>query len=341
MNRPAQTCALRLLATLGLLAATVGTAHADVPQLMDYQNTPPNLCRTFYTYNAPTRSCAPDATALGKATAEQCKAANLDPQAAPSTGCQQLATAPTPACRAVPHHSVRIEKINGTDVCRYTASIEASASGDYIGDYFVIGMVPPGSGLQAQAQYQVTKQEDGDDPILTMIRGEGECLSFFGRFKPADPPDPASHVTVNASELVEYNAGRRGWAWGLLTTPYKYYPNECEFQGSATIGPYFGFRWSRGGTGTTLAAAVTLGSVNADTIETVNGARTIKGETNVAALSVAVGVLFDFLKSNTGKPVTVGLLVGKDFVNRDENIDYRFNRDTWVAVQLGYDFTDN
>ena len=106
-----------------------------------------------------------------------------------------------------------------------------------------------------------------------------------------------------------------------------------------------GWRVGQVGSGYTLALAATTGWVTADTVDPTqkdsSGNAKVTGSTQVAALSYAMGVIFDVAKDPKNKPFKAGLFIGKDFVNNDVTISFRYNRKTWIALQLGFDFTDN
>ena len=149
---------------------------------------------------------------------------------------------------------------------------------------------------------------------------------------------------VSASKLIVAGAKRRGYAYGFLTMPYKYFRSKKSFLINVPLGGYLGLRYGQAGSGTTFAFAVTLSSVKAETIDPAKldaaGKPTITGTADVSALSGAFGFIFDVLKSQAGKPFKAGIFVGRDVVNSTPTIDYQFNRKTWIAIQLGYDFTD-
>ena len=52
-------------------------------------------------------------------------------------------------------------------------------------------------------------------------------------------------------------------------------------------------------------------------------------------------MMFDVLKSPAGKPFKAGLFVGVDRVSRSPSVSYAQNGKAWLALQIGYDFTDN
>lgn len=235
--------------------------------------------------------------------------------------------------------------------------LPSSAPGEYVGDCFRVHASPPGTGLTPGRIYMATDQAEvgNDDRSLTLIEGEVvlgiDSRKWFPgpacRPRGATPggPAPQLHRGVLASELIASGASRQGYAYGFLTMPYKYYPGEKDFQVNVPIGGYFGWRWGQAGSGSTAAFALTLSTVEADTVDPAapdgDGRPTRTGTSNVAALSMAVGLMFDVLKSPRGRPFKAGVFVGRDVISRSETISYRFDRKTWVALQLGYEFTDD
>ncbi len=219
------------------------------------------------------------------------------------------------------------------------------AAGDYIGDCFVVKVVPQGTALKSGQNYYVSGQKnlDDDDRELTLLEGS---MRYIAAWPPLNcRPTGGSEHKVKASDLIEAGASRQGYTDGLLTMPYKYFPNEKSFVINAPVGGYLGWRDGLAGSGRTVAVALTLSSVSANTVDPNQpdsaGKPTVTGTTTVAALSFAGGMMFDILKSPRGKPFKTGVFFGRDVVSKDPTIDYRFNRKTWVAIQIGYDFTDN
>ena len=88
-----------------------------------------------------------------------------------------------------------------------------------------------------------------------------------------------------------------------------------------------------------------VGSVTGETIDPnkldASGQPTVTGTTQMAALSLAVGFVFDVAKDPKSRPFKAGVFIGRDSVNPGPTVRYEFNRKTWIAVQIGYDFTDN
>lgn len=221
-----------------------------------------------------------------------------------------------------------------------------SAPGSYVGDCFQIKSAPSGSALQADHVYLTTEQhrEGENDRKLSLVEGKLSLLPVPGIFGCRAASGGPKHEAL-ASNLVAHGARRYGWAFGALTMPYKYYRKTKEFQVGVPIGAYLGYRMGQAGAGYTFAGAFTMSQVKADTIDPnvldAQGKPTVTGSTDVAAMSWALGMVFDLSKEPGTKPFKAGLFVGQDRVNRAPNIDYKNNGRTWIALQVGYDFTDN
>ena len=304
----------------------------------------PTVCPAFFKFDkgacvaVPGDVPNPDKDTCAAVGFELGKKANNDPACVAAKD----AIAPKPECNPLPGFAGKV-KDSGKDVkCIYEATVPVSAPGDYLGDCFNIKAVPSGTSLVPGRDYFVSAQRElpGDDRDLTLIPGHND--SFPLGCKALSGPQQR----VNASALVEAGATRHGYAYGFLTMPYKYFPGEKSFQVNVPIGGYFGWRRGQAGSGVTTAFAFTLSSVKANTVDPkttdpATGKPAVTGTTDVAALAGAAGLVFDILKSGRGKPFKAGIFIGKDVVSKDPSVDYRFNRKTWIAIQLGYDFTDN
>ncbi len=331
-------------------------AYAGIPESFNPSEYLSPTCPSFFEFKAFEAAEAKDGGTchvkdLSGLTEADCKAAGFIFQ---DGACVQGENKPDPQCKPIPGFESTITGRAAEVKCSYERKIIASAPGDYIGDCFHVKVVPPGTSLKSDTFYLVTGQsnlETGQE--LTVVRGELQGLGakWFGDYplfiiglgcKPA--VDGEQHKVAPA-KLIEAGASRRGYAYGFLTMPYKYFPSEKSFLVNVPIGGYFGWRWGQAGSGVTTAIAVTLSSVKANTVDPntldAEGKPAVTGTADVAALSGAFGFVFDVLKSPTQKSVKAGFFVGKDYVNDDPTIDYRFNRKTWIAIQLGFDFTDN
>lgn len=237
-----------------------------------------------------------------------------NPPAAPASGAASAPDASAPTAKA-------------------PASTVSASSGDYIGDCFTIrgkvDKLTPGKNYLVSAQ---TEETDGDRTLTLLAAHPYFAITCA-------PDQGADGVQVAASALTVAGATRRGWTYGVLTMPYKYYSSTKTFSVNAPIGGYLGFRFGQVGGGYMPAFAFTLSSVKANTIDPDTSK--VTGSTDVPALSYAAGMMFDVLKSPRGKPFKVGFFMGQDRVSKSATVSYPQNAKWWVALQLGYDFTDN
>lgn len=298
----------------------------------------PSVCPDRYDLTDDKASCKPNDAEIGKLVGDAC----IEPTYKKDGGtCKAASPAPPPQCKPLQGYKQKIVGSGASATCTYELTAATSAAGDYIGDCIRIRVAPPGSGLQPNAKYFVSGQKavGEDDRELTLV--EGKVSWFPLRCKAIGN----TKHQASASELMEGGALRQGYTYGLLTMPYKYFPRHKSFVVNAPLGAYVGWRGGQAGSGWTVAGAFTLSSVKADTVDPkqldASGQPVVTGSTDVSALSGAVGLMFDLLKSPRGKPFKAGLFFGRDVVSKDPSIVYKYNRTNWFALQLGYDFTDN
>ncbi len=281
-------------------------------------------------------TCKANPAGIGKLTQDGCTNVNGIKWDDSTKKC--VASTPAPSAQCLPYGSDKATLTNGA--CTYTKTTATSAAGDYVGDCFKIVTNIAGSNLTPGSWYMTEAQKnlDSGDRTLAIADADKKMLWIC-----SPTPGGTSHE-IAASKLIDAGAVRTGYTWGVLTMPYKYYPRLKKFDVNAPVGGYFGYRTGQAGSGLTMAAALTLSSVKADSVDpnTIeDGKPKITGSTNVAALSGAIGVMFDISKSATAKPFKAGFFVGADFVNQSSTISYPENHKLWMALQLGYDFTDN
>lgn len=229
--------------------------------------------------------------------------------------------------------------------CEMVVGQPTSSPGDYVGDCFRIKAEPSGSGMKAGQVYMVTGQEvggeDGADRTLKLVDGKLNLWPFPVLFGCVAQQGGRTYQ-ASSGLLMEHGASRYGWAFGALAMPYKYYPSAKRFTAGLPIGAYLGWRRGVAGSGNTIAVAVTLSQVRADLVtKDAQGNEVITRGADVAALSGAFGMVFDISKRPSSKAFKAGLFFGKDRVNTSDNVRYDLNHKWWMAVQLGYDFTDN
>lgn len=253
-------------------------------------------------------------------------------------------------CRSLDSYVARRVGKGADAVCLYErGTLPVSHEGDYVGDCFSVSADIKGVSLGSGGDYFVTAQDslDKNNPKLTLVKVKKFTWPWVQEFVPifgCRPEKGGEPVQVEAARLAESGARRRGFSYGVLTMPYKYFPGQKSFVAGLPLGGYLGWRIGQPGSSGTFALAMTATSVKADIIDpkTADQATpTITGSTDVMALSGALGFIFDVTRSPSGRAFKSGIFVGKDYVNSDPSIRYKFNRNTWVAVQFGFDFTDN
>ncbi len=335
--------AVALSVGCGVLAALLPLHGHAAETFVPADFAKPSACPAHFEYQAADGSCKALKDEIATLKSDACAGDGVLVDKA--TGkCVSTDPAPAPLCKPIAGRSAKISGAGAKAACSYEATLAASGRGDYVGDCFETPITPSGMGLKAGRHYLVTGQKsaDDDDRELTLVDASPSAWYRLG----CEAVKGGAIYRGRASGLIEAGAVRQGYAYGFLTMPYRYFPGDKSFVTGVPIGGYIGWRAGQAGSGRTVAAAVTLGSVKANTVDPTRFAadgktKLVTGTSDVAALSFALGMMFDILKSPAGKPFKAGMFVGADIVSNDAAIDYRFNRKPWIAIQLGYDFTDN
>jgi hypothetical protein len=319
---------------LAVFTVLVPSAHAQLGDSFSPADVAAPKCSVGWDY-ADSGSCVVNAEAIKKLDAASCKAAGFDSK---NNVCAAgEAKAPAPSCTPLPAMAGTIKDKK----CVYARTLPSSAPGNFLGDCLTVKSAPAALGLETPRTYIVTDQKvEADDKLLTLYDGKVTWLPTLGCQKTG-----GVERQVRASAVLGTGAERQGYTYGLLTMPYKYFPGQKKFVSGAPVGGYLGWRTGQAGSGWTTAAAFTIGSVTGETIDPTkldaSGKPTITGTTQLAALSLAAGFVFDVVKDPKGRPFKAGIFVGRDAINPAPTVQYIYNRKTWIALQIGYDFTDN
>ncbi len=227
------------------------------------------------------------------------------------------------------------------DQCAVKRTTPSSQTGDYEGDCLRIALPPDGNAADFPhgADFKVISQEVvGQDRRLLVARGEsmlGWLHPYFGGCGSSLSGCPRK---VMASSVVVAGTNRMGWTYGMLALPFKYFGHDKSFSTAVSLGPYVGRRFSTAGSAVTLAGAAALGSVQG---EVRDAAGTVTGTPELTSFSWAAGVMWDISKNSGTRPFKMGVFYGKDYVSEDSAATYKHNRKSWLAFQIGFDFTDN
>lgn len=249
-----------------------------------------------------------------------------------------------PATEAMPKPTCGDARLRYKDEqCYWDDSTPRSAEGDYLGDCFTIrgvnqpirdkGLAPlKGKDYRLVIVTGQTDIDDGKDRELSVVDA-----SFYSKLWCL--ADGGAEVKkIKASDLVDAGASRRGWVYGMMAVPFKYYRSGAGSQtGNLSVGPYAGWRYARNGSGFTLAASAGLASLQGETRDSANN---IIDRPQLVGYTVAAGVLWDISKRPGTRPFQLGLVLGEDRVGRSNLSKFAQHGKTWVALQLGYQFTD-
>lgn len=340
-----------VLLTVIILYSKTGFTETEIINPQDLLK--PSICPSYFALDESTRLCAKDDQSIMKLNELQCKGDNLKLD---NGTCIAIKDNIQPICKSINSYTARLIGAGTSASCQHERiTITTSSQGDYIGDCFIIRTPIDEYPLEIGKHYFVTAQDNQnkENPQLSLIEaGEWEVWDWLMPIQKYTPgfgcrPTEAAKrpVRIQASRLSESGATRRGYAYGVLTMPYKYFPSKKSFSVGLPIGGYIGWRVGQPGAGGTFALAMTLSSVKADIVDPktldAQNKPVITGSTDVAALSGAAGFVFDVTKNPSGRSFKAGLFVGRDFINSDPSINYRFNKANWIAIQIGFDFTDN
>ncbi len=147
------------------------------------------------------------------------------------------------------------------------------------------------------------------------------------------PPLEAGQVVLLRQDRIEsLNPVRKGLTYGALMVPYKYHRGgEKGFSSAASLGGYLGYRIDRTGfTGFETNFIGFFGGANVAVPETTGGTTSLSNRTGV---SYGVGIL-----ATVKDEFQIGLVVGRDRI--DDAANYVRNGRTWVALSLGYEYSN-
>lgn len=218
--------------------------------------------------------------------------------------------------------------------CVLDRKVPRTTQGQYQGDCFEVKATPDPNpySLVGGRRYDVQSQRtDGSDKLLVVVEAKSTLFGFSCR------PIVGTAREIPASEFNRVGSRRLGWTTGVLTLPFKYYPGTKSLTPAGAIGPYVGRRSGTPGSAVTFAGTAAVGAVQGEATDASGNAT----KPTLFAVSLAAGWMFDIGKEPGAKPFKIGMFVGKDFVSSDNAAKYAQDRRTWLAFQIGFDFTDN
>jgi len=163
--------------------------------------------------------------------------------------------------------------------------------------------------------------------VVTNVGSDGN------RCDPSKTVKQGDIVVVSQADIDGTPPDRYGLTYGGLLVPYKYHAaGSKSFTGNTSVGGYIGWRQDRSGmTGLALQYVLFLGAASIPVTQTSAAGQSTTQ--NMSGVSYGVGIL-----GTVKGAFHMGFVVGADRVNK--NAGYEDNGKTWVAVEIGYAFSD-
>lgn len=143
-------------------------------------------------------------------------------------------------------------------------------------------------------------------------------------------------VAIPLAEVAKIAPNRYGLAYGTLVVPFKFQLTGAhQFTGSATLGPYLGYKFDTQNYGLATTLALFGGISNIAVDKTTTDPTTMMTSTSteqIAGFGYGGGVLLE-IKGG----FQAGAVIGFDSVGNGQNFQY--NNQPWLALELGYSFS--
>ncbi|NDY93007.1 hypothetical protein [Ideonella livida] len=277
-------------------------------------------------------NCMPAEALQAKLNGNQamCASAGGTFQSATPNTCAVVAQ--TPRCPGGP----QVRYSSATKTCVVDTTVNPPARTNYVSD--CLKLTTPLKGVPPHVTHIRVLSQTEDGTELSAVAAPQSP------FYSCSAPDMDSagqlptRLTVRVEDVVASGALRRGYTYGTLVVPFKYYMGAKELAPSATIAPYFGRRIEALGGSASFIVAAGVGVVSGSSKDAGGNAQTEQ----LTAFSTAWGLTFETRKPNSqnGRGLQSGILVGRDYVGRAHRAAFDQHGKTWVSVQIGYDFTD-
>jgi hypothetical protein len=185
-----------------------------------------------------------------------------------------------------------------------------------------------------------TQQRAGDTTVSPTFEvtevGKSGCADADDKKKPAKGDEKklakGDVVMLSVADLQSLPPDRFGLTYGTLLVPYKYHlKGSKSFTGAASLGGYVGYRQERSGLlGLGVQYVVFIGAASVPVSNVVDGKPVTD---NHAGVSYGVGLI-----GTVKDGFNMGLVLGADRVSKSAG--YVDNGKMWIAVQLGYAFSN-
>jgi hypothetical protein len=139
----------------------------------------------------------------------------------------------------------------------------------------------------------------------------------------------ANHLyTITDASLALVRYTNQGFVSGVLAVPFKMHISDRSVTAGSTIGAYIGYQ-------TSLFNSITVTPVFAGGLALVPVSNlNSPNATTATGVSVATGLIGTWGPHGTG--IQVGVLVGVDYVGKQQN--YQYEGKPWLSFEVGYSF---
>lgn len=166
----------------------------------------------------------------------------------------------------------------------------------------------------------VTRSDcEASDKIVKLFDSEYQCVNSTQE----DEIQDHRIYSIKKEEIMYGNYLHRGFGWGILVSPFKFYPKGKTLAPGNSIGPYLSYIYDKPGVSFGPAVSLSYTSLPVTTIQ--NG---VSNTTNQSGLTVAAGFLIRIKDQ-----FTVGFMAGRDYIDSQ----YKYNGATWFGANFGYE----
>ncbi|MBI1815372.1 MAG: hypothetical protein HYR72_10370 [Deltaproteobacteria bacterium] len=157
-----------------------------------------------------------------------------------------------------------------------------------------------------------------------------------GAPNPQNDLPTGSTIQIQLSEVAKKLPNRYGFAYGTLVVPFKFQLTGAhQLTGSATLGPYLGYRFDAENYGLATTLAVFGGISNISVAKTTTDPATMMTSTSTQQIAGFGYGGACMLEVKGG--FQAGAVLGFDSVGSNQGFQY--NNKPWLALELGYSFS--
>lgn len=155
--------------------------------------------------------------------------------------------------------------------------------------------------------------------------------ALLGGVKDMTDAKPGDLIAIAPNQFDVIPKDRHGLTFGTLLVPFKYhFRGSKNLSGGSSLGGYLGWRVDRHRLGIAIQTVAFMGATMIEVTKSVDGKTKTE---NFAGLSAGLGLI-----GTVKDDFQLGVVLGWDRINK--NTDYKDNGKPWVAVSLGFSFSN-